>query len=139
MVKTKIIFSCQHCGAEYAQWQGQCRDCGEWNSIVEEVDTKKSTHPRAAGYSGALSALTSLIHVPRQSQARLMTGLSEFDHVLGGGLVSDSVVLIGGDPGVGKSTLLLQIVGQLSRHYRSLYVTGEESLQQIALRAERLG
>ncbi len=139
MVKTKIIFSCQHCGAQYAQWQGQCRDCGEWNSIVEEVSVKKTAHPRVAGYAAAPPMLTPLTRVAMQSQTRLGTGLAEFDHVLGGGLVSDSVVLIGGDPGVGKSTLLLQMACQLSKNYRSLYVTGEESLQQIALRAERLG
>ncbi|ACJ18006.1 DNA repair protein RadA [Coxiella burnetii] len=137
MTKTKTIFSCQHCGSQYAQWQGQCRDCGEWNSIVEEVTVKKSTH-RASGFAGAQSVPILLSNVSMQSQPRLATGLAEFDHVLGGGLVSDSVVLIGGDPGVGKSTLLLQILCQISRNYSTLYISGEESLQQIALRAQRL-
>lgn len=139
MVKTKVIFSCQHCGTQYAQWQGQCRDCGEWNSIVEEVSVQKSQNPRTAGFFGMRSTQTLLISdVSMQSQPRLATGLAEFDRVLGGGLVSDSVVLIGGDPGVGKSTLLLQILCQISKNYSTLYVTGEESLQQIAVRAQRL-
>lgn len=138
MVKTKVIFSCQHCAAQYTQWQGQCRDCGEWNSIVEEVAIKKNQHRSAVGFSGAQSQLTPLNAVKTQSQPRLSTGLAEFDHVLGGGLVSDSVVLLGGDPGIGKSTLLLQILTQISLHYHALYITGEESLQQIALRAQRM-
>lgn len=137
MVKTKVIFACQACGSQYAQWQGQCRDCQAWNTLVEEVSVK--SHPRLSSFSQFQSQLTHLAEVPTQSQPRLSTGLAEFDHVLGGGLVSDSAILIGGDPGVGKSTLLLQIMTQLSKHYRTLYVTGEESLQQVALRAERLG
>lgn len=137
MTKTKIIFHCQHCGAQYTQWQGQCRDCGEWNSIVEEVIVKKISH-HAVGCARVQSVPTFLSEVNMQSQSRLVTGLAEFDHVLGGGLVSDSAVLIGGDPGVGKSTLLLQILCQISKNYSTLYVSGEESLQQIALRAQRL-
>ncbi|WP_423062736.1 DNA repair protein RadA [Candidiatus Paracoxiella cheracis] len=139
MVKTKTIYACQHCGSQYSKWQGQCSECGKWNTIVEEVAVSKSSHRRSSGYAGTESAMTLLADVQMQAQARLATGLAEFDHVLGGGLVSDSVVLIGGDPGVGKSTVLLQILSQLSKNYRPLYVTGEESLQQIALRAERLG
>src|SRR3990167_2308275 len=130
MVKTKIIYTCQHCGAQFSKWQGQCHDCQSWNTIVEEWSVNKSTHPRLSGYAGSDSVLTTLSSVPMRSQPRLATGLTEFDHVLGGGLVSDSAILIGGDPGVGKSTLLLQIVSQISKNYRCLYVTGEESLQQ---------
>jgi len=138
VIKTKLIFNCQKCGAAYSLWQGQCRDCGEWNTIVEEVAVKKSHHSSAVGFAGTQAQLTRLTEVKTHSQPRLSTGLAEFDHVLGGGLVSDSVVLIGGDPGIGKSTLLLQILTQLSLHYRALYITGEESLQQIALRAQRM-
>ena len=93
---------------------------------------------RAGGFADAQSVPILLSNVSMQSQPRLATGLAEFDHVLGGGLVSDSVVLIGGDPGVGKSTLLLQILCQISRNYFTLYISGEESLQQIALRTQRL-
>ena len=138
MVKTKVIFSCQDCGTQYVQWQGQCRDCGEWNSIVEEVAVQKSQNPRMAGFFDMRPTLTLLSDFSMQSQPRLATGFAEFDRVLGGGLVSDSVVLIGGDPGVGKSTLLLQILCQINKNYSTLYVTGEESLQQIAMRAQRL-
>lgn len=138
MVKTKVIFACNHCGAQYSKWQGQCGDCGKWNTIIEEFEIKNQSHPRVGGYAGSESTLTKLAAVKMQQQTRLATGLAEFDHVLGGGLVSDSVVLIGGDPGVGKSTLLLQITCQLAKNYRCLYVTGEESLQQVALRAQRL-
>lgn len=137
MVKAKIIFNCQKCGAQHPQWQGQCRDCSEWNTLIEEVAVKKSA-AQGIGFASTSAVLTPLSQVRTHSQPRLATGLAEFDHVLGGGLVSDSVVLIGGDPGVGKSTLLLQIMTQLSGHYRALYITGEESLQQIALRAQRM-
>ena len=138
MLKAKTIFSCRNCGVQYAQWQGQCRDCGEWNTIIDAVAVKKSFHSRTLGFSGTSSIPTLLSNLSIQPQPRLATGLAEFDHVLGGGLVSDSVVLIGGNPGIGKSTLLLQILCQLSKNYSTLYITGEESLQQIALRAQRL-
>lgn len=139
MTKTKVIYACQHCGAQYSKWQGQCSDCQTWNSIIEEVVISKKQHSRVSGYAGTEPKMTLLADVKMHSQTRLATGLAEFDHVLGGGIVSDSVVLIGGDPGVGKSTVLLQILSQIAKNYRPLYVTGEESLQQIALRAERLG
>lgn len=140
MSKTKIIFVCNQCGSQFTKWQGQCTGCGEWNTIGEDVQLNKSTHPaRAVGYSGGESQLTLLADVKMQQEIRLSTDLEEFDHVLGGGLVSDSVVLVGGDPGIGKSTLLLQILCQLSTHHSALYISGEESLQQLAMRAKRLG
>ena len=139
MPKTKTLYACQHCGTQYPKWQGQCLECQKWNTIAEEIETPAAANPRHAGYVGKQSQPTKLIDVPMQAQTRLSTSLAEFDHVLGGGLVSDSVVLIGGDPGIGKSTLLLQVVCQLSKNYSAMYVTGEESLQQIALRAQRLG
>lgn len=138
--KTKIIFACNHCDAQYNKWQGQCSECGKWNTILEEMAlTHVASNPRTTGFAGALSEITAITDVKIEKQARIPSGLAEFDHVLGGGLVSDSAVLIGGDPGVGKSTILLQILSQLSKTHRPLYVTGEESLQQLALRAKRLG
>lgn len=141
MAKTKVIFTCSHCDTQYNKWQGQCAECQKWNTISEEiaVENKSGLHPRMAGYTGKLSEITPMMNVPMESQVRVQTGLSEFDHVLGGGLVSDSVVLIGGDPGVGKSTILLQILTAFAATHKPLYVTGEESLQQLALRSTRLG
>lgn len=138
MSKVKTIYSCQHCGAQYPKWQGQCLECQKWNTLVEDADVPIKANPRSSGYAGEQSQLTKLSDVSLQSVSRLATGLDEFDHVLGGGLVTDSVVLIGGDPGVGKSTLLLQVTCQIAKHHKALYVTGEESLQQVAMRAKRL-
>ncbi len=138
MAKVKTIFSCQHCGSQYNKWQGQCAECQKWNTIVEELPATESNNPRSVGYAGSASALTALTDVTIDEKQRLATGLAEFDHVLGGGLVTDSVVLIGGDPGVGKSTLLTQVLSQVAKHFSVLYVTGEESLQQVAMRAKRL-
>ncbi|MCH9643610.1 MAG: DNA repair protein RadA [Gammaproteobacteria bacterium] len=140
VVKSKVIYSCQNCGTQHTKWQGQCTGCKEWNTIVEEVEVKAtSKNPRQQGFAAEQSSLTSLDHINLENQTRLSTGLTEFDHVLGGGLVSDSAILIGGDPGIGKSTLLLQVLCHLAERHSTLYVTGEESLQQIALRAKRLG
>jgi len=141
IIKTKLIFTCSHCDAQYNKWQGQCLECGKWNTIAEEMTlaNPKSENPRMAGFSGVLSEITPIANVKIETQARIKTGLDEFDLILGGGLVSDSAVLIGGDPGVGKSTILLQILSYISKTHRPLYVTGEESLQQLALRAKRLG
>ena len=141
-IKTKIIFTCQHCDAQYNKWQGQCTECGKWNTIFEEValanSKSQNQNPRTAGFAGALSEITLISDVKIEAQSRVSTGLAEFDLILGGGLVSDSAILIGGDPGVGKSTILLQILSVLSKTHRALYVTGEESLQQLAMRAHRL-
>ena len=138
--KTKIAYFCRECGNEFPKWQGQCTDCGQWNTLAEAPVLKKNAATAGlGGYAGETAKITALGEISSQTLARLPTSLAEFDHVLGGGLVSDSVVLIGGDPGVGKSTLLLQILAQMDPEYRPLYVTGEESLQQVALRARRLG
>lgn len=141
MIKTKTIFACQHCDAQYNKWQGQCIECAKWNTIVEEVSLSepKNVHARNLGFSGALSSITAMSDVKLETHSRISTGLLEFDHVLGGGLVHDSAVLIGGDPGVGKSTIILQILSSIAKTHKPLYVTGEESLQQIAMRAKRLG
>lgn len=139
MAKTKRIFCCTECGASALQWAGQCADCQAWNSLVEEItstDNRQSSWVKSLASS---SMVTSLAEVQAEDISRSPTSLQEFDRALGGGLVPGSVVLIGGDPGIGKSTLLLQIVASLSEHIPALYVTGEESLQQVALRARRLG
>ena len=139
MVKAKVSFQCQQCGSTYPQWQGQCTDCGAWNSLQEISSASAKRDQRAGGYAGVAPQITALSDVAFTDSQRLSTGIAEFDHALGGGLVADSVVLIGGDPGVGKSTLLLQMMCQLSTGLPALYVTGEESLQQLAMRAHRLG
>ncbi len=136
-MKVKTIYNCQYCGAQYPKWQGQCSDCEKWNTISEEINSIAATE-RAIGYAGTAAKLTALTEVQVESLQRLGTGMAELDHVLGGGLVSDAVVLVGGDPGIGKSTLLLQVLCQFSKNYKSLYITGEESLQQVAMRAKRL-
>ncbi len=119
---------------------GQCSDCGEWNSMVESIAEKPGSekYGRFSGYSGSQAAILSLKDVPQEKLDRTSSGMSELDRVLGGGLVSGSVILIGGDPGVGKSTLLLQTLCMLSQKHPCLYVTGEESSQQVSLHAKRL-
>ena len=138
MAKTKTSYACTNCGSVSSKWAGQCGDCGEWNSLTETIIESKST--RHKGYAGVEQAfITNLSDVPITHESRETTGLSEFDRVLGSGLVCGSVILIGGDPGIGKSTVLLQAISYLSQKHRTLYVTGEESLQQVKLRAHRLG
>lgn len=139
--KIKLSYVCQSCAAEYPKWAGQCTDCGRWNTINEEPVTHLPVAKnRQGGYAAALDGkVVRMTDVPLAEQIRIPTGLAEFDHVLGGGLVAGSVVLIGGDPGIGKSTLLLQTMVQLSQRFPALYVTGEESLQQVTLRSHRLG
>jgi len=141
--KAKSIYRCGECGAESPKWAGQCPDCGEWNTLVEGVaapSAAKSRSARLGGYAGAAvgSQVKTLAEVAPDREVRLGSGLDELDRVLGGGLVLGSVVLIGGDPGVGKSTLLLQTLAALSAQLPSLYVTGEESLEQVSLRASRM-
>ena len=138
--KTKSAFVCDDCGAEHAQWQGQCLTCGAWNTL-SRVTIGPVSEARAAGggFAGAVSEVQWLAEVEQQAAERLPSGYGELDRVLGGGFVPGSVVLIGGDPGAGKSTLLLQVTCELARNQSVLYVTGEESLQQLALRAQRLG
>jgi DNA repair protein RadA/Sms len=138
MSKTKLTYACQHCGAQFPKWSGQCTGCQAWNCLAEEV-VQTSRQGRYQGYAGAEPQMTRLTEVDLQDELRLSSGLKELDRVLGGGIVSGSVVLIGGDPGIGKSTLLLQALAHLSQKNKVLYVTGEESLQQVTLRARRLG
>ncbi|MFE8072848.1 DNA repair protein RadA [Marinobacteraceae bacterium S3BR75-40.1] len=143
MAKSKVAYVCNECGAEYGKWQGQCTACRAWNSISEfriaSAKTPASRDRRFEGFAGALSEVRSLNEIDLSDQPRMTTGIGEFDRVLGGGLVPGSAVLIGGHPGAGKSTLLLQTLCQLAQRESVLYVTGEESLQQVALRARRLG
>jgi DNA repair protein RadA/Sms len=136
MAKTKRIYLCDGCGAQHLKWQGQCPDCGAWNALSETRDGGRGSRARSA-ISGE-SAITRLDKIDVTDVERMSSGLTELDRVLGGGLVPGSVVLIGGDPGIGKSTLLLSAVAKISADRRACYVTGEESLDQIGLRAERL-
>ena len=143
MAKAKKAYVCSECGAEHAKWQGQCTECKEWNTLKEFVvePAAKSSGGKAnfQGYAGAANAnIQTLKDIDLQELPRLGTGVSELDRVLGGGLVHGSAILIGGHPGAGKSTLLLQTLCELAKTNDALYVTGEESLQQVAMRAKRL-
>jgi DNA repair protein RadA/Sms len=136
----KSEYQCQACAALAPKWAGQCGDCGAWNTLVEVVARAKGRAAARSGYSGERSPVQRLAEIESEDTRRVATGLAEFDRVLGGGLVPGSVVLLGGDPGIGKSTLLLQTLAALSaRGARCLYVTGEESPAQVADRARRLG
>ncbi len=139
VAKAKTTYLCSACGASFPKWNGQCGECHEWNTLEETAATPSapSNADRFVNYAGA-SGITNADDVSLESQARITTGLSELDRVLGGGLVTGSVTLLGGDPGIGKSTILIQCLSNLSAEHKTLYVTGEESLQQVALRARRL-
>ena len=141
MAKLKEVFVCRNCGASSPKWQGQCAGCGEWNTLLAEV---QPANPRAAAAAtaartGRADVSSSLAAEAVEDTPRLATGSAELDRVLGGGLVPGSVTLIGGDPGIGKSTLMLQAAAALNGAGAVLYATGEESLKQVALRARRLG
>jgi DNA repair protein RadA/Sms len=136
MAKARAIYTCGNCGGQQPKWQGQCPDCGAWNTLTESVAVPKRAE--RAQYTGQIE-FTRLDRVDIGTVQRLTTGLGEFDRVLGGGLVPGGVVLIGGDPGIGKSTLLLRALANLAPRLPTCYVTGEESLEQIGLRAQRLG
>ena len=141
--KTSTAFVCNECGAEYSKWQGQCSACNAWNSVVEfRTGGGHRATPAAArrgGFAGARAEAQILGEVNLDDVPRFASGMGEFDRVLGGGLVPGSTILIGGNPGAGKSTLLLQVLCHLSAQMPALYVTGEESPQQVAMRARRLG
>ncbi|HZG43236.1 MAG TPA: DNA repair protein RadA [Longimicrobium sp.] len=144
MAKTKTAYFCRECGNETARWQGQCPGCHEWNTLVEEPSAPRKSKGAAGGSSvrvagAGVSAPVRLRDVEGAERPRWATGLAEFDFVLGGGIVPGSVVLVGGEPGIGKSTILLQVAGRLEGAGRStLYVSGEESAHQVKLRADRL-
>lgn len=141
MAKSKTAFVCNDCGADYSKWQGQCADCGAWNTVKEvRLGSRRSSTPLVRqSYAGDLqSKVTPLSDIDLAELPRFSSGMEEFDRVLGGGFVPGSVVLIGGHPGAGKSTVLLQTLCLQARERDALYVTGEESLQQVAMRAQRL-
>jgi DNA repair protein RadA/Sms len=142
--KSRTAYVCGECGAEYSKWQGQCGECGAWNTLSQVVVESASEAPAAArrgSWAGKIDPpkVTALKDVLQREDVRTSTGIGEFDRVLGGGLVEGAVVLIGGDPGIGKSTLLLQALASMAGRLPALYVTGEESLAQVAGRASRLG
>ncbi|MBE5960721.1 MAG: DNA repair protein RadA [Lachnospiraceae bacterium] len=140
MAKSKTVFFCKECGFESSKWLGQCPGCKEWNTFTEEPVVKKSASSMAVTKGLKRAEPESLSKVLAEDSERKLTGIAEFDRVLGGGIVKGSLVLVGGDPGIGKSTLLLQVCKQLvERDTKVLYISGEESLRQIKMRAERLG
>ena len=132
--KQKSVYVCAECGGQFPKWSGKCPLCGEWNTIAEEIVTVQ----RAGAASVRRAEITTMDGIDTGAETRYFTGIGELDRVLGGGIVPGGLMLIGGDPGIGKSTLLLQICGHLSEKFRILYVSGEESARQIKLRAERL-
>lgn len=144
--KLKTVYICSSCGSEFSKWNGKCPSCGEWNTLEEdvvEVSAKKISSKTSAGavFSGAdcSDRIKKLAEIDTDDEIRYSTGVSELDRVLGGGLVKGSLVLLGGEPGIGKSTLLLQICSYFGKTHTILYVSGEESVRQVKLRADRLG
>jgi DNA repair protein RadA/Sms len=136
--KPKSVFMCSDCGAESSTWSGKCYNCGEWNTLQEQL-TSVSVAGAAGSTSGKALSVQRVSQAAQSDAKRLVTGTKDVDTVLGGGLVPGSVTLIAGQPGIGKSTLLLQVAHELAKKHRVLYVSGEESAHQISLRAERLG
>jgi DNA repair protein RadA/Sms len=143
MAKLKTKFMCQECGYESAKWMGKCPGCGEWNKMVEEIERTSQNRRGAFAHSNpdkTMSKAQPITSIVTENEPRVQTKLNELNRVLGGGVVRGSLVLIGGDPGIGKSTLLLQVSSQLAiLQHRVLYISGEESLRQTKLRADRLG
>lgn len=132
-------YQCQQCSHQINQWAGQCPKCSDWNTLIEVNSSKKDKRQlNFHGYAGAKSEVVDIKNITFSEETKLQTSSNELNRVLGGGLVTGSVVLLGGDPGIGKSTLLLQVLANLSKSKKVIYVTGEESLQQVALRAKRL-
>ena len=140
MAKNKTIYVCSACGADSPKWLGKCPACGEWNSYVEEIVSTKSTSGKAEVFGDNSKKIkpTLIQEIKTTEEVRMDMGDSEFNRVLGGGIVSGSMVLIGGEPGIGKSTLILQTILRL-KGVRTLYVSGEESARQLKMRAERIG
>ncbi|HVY24801.1 MAG TPA: DNA repair protein RadA [Steroidobacteraceae bacterium] len=137
MAKSKELFVCDQCGGESLKWQGQCPACGAWNSLMR-FNVGRHAPQKASLVAGSVTSKR-IDDISEVQESRISTGMEELDRVLGGGLVAGSVILLGGDPGIGKSTLLLQAADQLSQGVTTLYATGEESLHQVSLRAKRLG
>jgi DNA repair protein RadA/Sms len=141
MAKAKSIYACRECGALSPKWAGQCPDCKAWNTLEESIEQPKPSGRHSGGYAGLVGVqdVIELASLTAEPEQRIPSGISELDRVLGGGLVPGSVVLLGGDPGIGKSTLLTQTLAHLGQKLPSLYVSGEESPRQIGLRVARLG
>ena len=138
MAINKTSYQCENCGVKLTKWAGQCPECREWNCVIESVAVS-GPPGRFGGYSGQLSnVVKNLSSIGRSTEDRIAVGVGEIDRVLGGGIVPGSVILLGGDPGIGKSTLLIQLVSALAGRIPSLYITGEESLEQLGMRARRL-
>ena len=138
MAKSKSIYTCTECGGQAVKWQGQCPHCTAWNTLVESIAERAVAGGNRFSALAGSGKLQRLSEVTTREETRVPTGVAEFDRVLGGGLVAGAVVLIGGDPGIGKSTLMLQALCAMGANHKVLYVSGEESAQQIALRARRL-
>ena len=149
MPKTKTVYRCTECGAEYPRWQGRCETCGEWNTLVEEIaapkvavsggSSRRIAGARSLAEGGSIAPTPRLREVHGSEAKRWKTGLDEFDFVLGGGIVPGSMILIGGEPGIGKSTILLQVAARLEANgHATLYASGEESALQVKLRADRI-
>ena len=136
-MKYKTAFFCRICGTEHSKWQGQCKSCKEWNSLVEEKIQKNQMSKRVYNNENRSNKSIQLFKIEINDETRIITSDKELNRVMGGGITRGSLTLLGGEPGIGKSTLLLQVV--LSSKYRSLYVSGEESLKQIKLRSSRIG
>jgi DNA repair protein RadA/Sms len=136
VAKKKSIFSCTQCGFQSPKWLGKCPDCQQWNTLIEEQPVEPSTHSRALAAPGKAQKFS---EITSREEDRLRCGIGELDRTLGGGVVPGSLILVGGDPGIGKSTLLLQATDQLAKQGTALYVTAEESARQVKLRGERLG
>lgn len=139
MAKAKRLYGCTECGATFPKWSGQCPECGAWNTLVETVIDNSPMSSSSKSWTGQSAQIKTLAEVSTEETPRFTTHSSELDRVLGGGLVDGSIVLIGGDPGIGKSTILLQTLCNIANYHSALYVTGEESQQQVAMRARRLG
>ena len=142
MTKNSYAYFCSECGYESSKWMGQCPGCKAWNSFIEEKVTSstKGKSTKTGSYRDAEKSPSTLPEISTEEETRLQIGMNELDRVLGGGIVKGSLVLVGGDPGIGKSTLLLQVCKQLSdKGHDVLYVSGEESLRQIKMRASRIG
>ncbi len=140
MAKIKSVYICSECGYESPKWYGKCPSCGEWNTMNEEIkDTSKAAVTAARSHTAAYAPPVHIREISTTDEIRYQTGSKELDRVMGGGIVKGSLILLGGDPGIGKSTILLQICEHLGRNLKILYVSGEESKRQLKLRADRLG
>ena len=135
----KIVYQCTECGGTSPKWVGKCPHCGEWNTLTENLAAPESKNARFQSWAAETTQVQELSKVTAQEVPREATGMGELDRVLGGGLVDGAVILLGGDPGIGKSTLLLQTIALMAKKRNVLYVSGEESAQQVALRSQRLG